>query len=282
MFIHIVRYIKRLAVFIPGIIIAYVSLKYTLPFFDRRVPEAVGILASYGLAAYVLLPAIIRFWRILKPPHHLPLYCVTPDGFASDPLNIGIIGTRRHLIDTMEKAGWYQADPHTIVNMTRQILSITLGWSYPTGPMSGLYLFGRKQDIGFEIPTDAGGSSRHHVRFWATTFEGKKKLSARSIHWHHRKAHILGDELLWVGAASLDIGIVPIKHNWQLTHMVDPDTNQERELIVSGLKAKKLVSKTETLKLGDPYRLVNRTWRGELHTDGFMKVIWLKNNRPKI
>jgi hypothetical protein len=273
-----VRYAKRLAVFIPGIIIAYVSFEYTLPFFDRRLPNTFAILATYILAAYILIPALIRLWRILWPPHHLPLYCVTPDGFASDPINVGIVGTRRQLINAMEYAGWYQADRHTFASMAKQGLSIVLGWNYPNGPMSGLYLFGRKQDIAFEIPVNGSNRNRHHVRYWATTFDNDRVLSVRSIYWHHRKAHVLGDELLWVGAASLDKGIVPIRHNLQLTHMVHPNTNRERELIINGLRSKKIVRKTSSVKLGDPYKLVNRTWRGELHTDGMMKVAWLKGN----
>ncbi len=48
------------------------------------------------------MPALIRLFRIIHPPDHLPLYCVTPDGFASDPLNIGLISTRRQLIHAME------------------------------------------------------------------------------------------------------------------------------------------------------------------------------------
>src|SRR5487761_1521136 len=230
------RFAKRLAVFLPGIVIAYVSVRYTLPFFDKRLPDAIAILATYALGAYILIPTIIRIWRIFWSPKHLPLYCITPDGFASDPLNIGIISTRRALIEAMEKAGWYRADPHRPYYLVKHVMCIILGWNYPTAPVSSLYMFGRKQDLAFEIPVH--GTNRHHVRFWATTFEDSKPLKARNIHWHNRRAHVQGDELLWVGAASLDIGIVPIRHNMQITHMVHPDTNQERELIVNGLKSK--------------------------------------------
>jgi hypothetical protein len=231
-------------------------------------------LATYALGAYVLVPAIIRLVRIFFPPNHLPLYCVTPDGFASDPLNVGIIGTRRQLITAMEKAGWYLADPHTPRNIFKQLLYFIMGHDYPTAPVSNLYLFGRKQDLAFEIPI--GGSRRHHVRFWATTYKEGRPLSVSSIHWHHRRAHIQGDNLLWVGAASLDIGIAPIRHNLQVTHMIDPDTNRERDLLISQLKAAGLVGKIQKIKLGNPYKLVNRVWRGSLHTDGVMTVARLK------
>jgi len=89
------RLLKRFAVLVPGIIIAYISVRKVFPAIDRHVPyDGLAILLTYIIAAYILLPALIRLWRILFPPKHLPLYCITPDGFASDPVNIGIIATR--------------------------------------------------------------------------------------------------------------------------------------------------------------------------------------------
>ena len=273
---------KRFAVLLPGVIVAYFSVRTVFPFVDHklRLPDAISIFVTYVIAAYLLVPALIRVVRILRPVKHLPLYCVTPDGFASDPLNVGVIATRRELISTMEKAGWYVADPHRGHYLIRSMLSTVYGWSYPNSPVSNLYLFGRKQDVAFEIPIEGNVGNRHHVRFWATTFEDKQKLTVRSIHWHHRRVHVqTADDLLWVGAASLDTGINFIRHNMQLTHMIDPDTNKERDLIVDQLRAQKLVKKVETIKLGDPYRLINRVWNGSLHTDGKMAIVHLKSKK---
>jgi hypothetical protein len=270
------RFVKRFIVLVPGLIIAYFSVRDIFPYFDKRLPLGVAIFVTYALGAYVLIPALIRLIRIVRPANHLPLYCVTPDGFASDPLNIGIIGTKLQLTAAMEAAGWYVADPHTFRHTTHQIVSTLFSWSYPSAPVSNLYLFGRRQDIAFEIPVEGSGSgTRHHVRFWATTFEQTKHLTVSNIHWHHRRAHIRGDNLLWVGAASLDVGIAPIRHNLQITHMIDPDTNRERALIVEQLKEANLVERLENLKLGRPYQLVNRAFRGYLKTDGKMSIIHL-------
>ena len=267
------RLVKRLVIFLPGVAIAYLSVRNIFPYFDQRLPLGFAILVTYVLGAYVLIPALIRLFRIINPPSHLPLYCVTPDGFASDPLNIGIIGTRRQLIMAMENAGWYLADPHSWRYLIRQALSIAYGWFYPNAPVSSLYLFGRKQDVAFEIPVEGSPGKRHHVRFWATTFEEEQPLNIHTIHWHHRRTHVQSDNLLWVGAASLDIGIGYIRHNFQVTHMIDPDTNKERDLIIKRLKDQGLVKKAETVKLGEPYRLINRVMRGSLHTDGRMAIV---------
>jgi hypothetical protein len=275
---YTLRVAKRFAVLLPGIVIAYFSARDIFPYFDRRLPLGFAVFITYALSAYILVPALIRLFRVIHTPAHLPLYCVTPDGFASDPLNIGIIATRRQLIGAMEQSGWHLADPRGFKNLLRAVLSIIVGEVYRNAPVSGLYLFGRKQDLAFEIPTEGGGGSRHHVRFWATTYEPGQKLSIRNIHWHYRQTHVYGDSLLWVGAASLDVGLSFIRHNMQITHMIAPDTNQERKLIVNQLTAAGLVKKTETIKLGQPYRLVNRVWRGSLHTDGKMNIVRLKTD----
>lgn len=276
MFQYLLRLAKRFAVLLPGIAIAYLSIHKIFPYFDRQLPLGLAIFFTYVLGAYVLVPAIIRLWRIIRPADHLPLYCVTPDGFASDPLNIGIIGTRRQLINSMEQAGWYVADARSLRNNIREMLSAVYGWHYPNAPVSSLYLFGRKQDIAFQIPVEGvPGGGRHHVRFWATTYEGRQPLGFHTIDWQQRRKRVYADNLLWVGAASLDEGINFIRHNLQLTHMINPDTDKERSLIVERLRAQKLVRKVSTVKLGEPYRLINRVISGYLHTDGRMAVVHL-------
>lgn len=275
----LIRVAKRFALLLPGLIIAYLSVFNIFPWLNDHLPVVAALIFTYFLGAYVLIPAGVRLVRIVVPAKHLPLYCVTPDGFASDPINIGLIGTRQELIDAMTAAGWYEADKHTLKNALREALSTVYGWSYPQAPMSHLYLFGRMQDVGFQIPIkDAPAGSRHHVRFWATTYRDGNQLDVRSIDWHNREAHVQHDRLLWVGAASRDIGVAFIRHNAQITHMIDPDTDQERELIVANLQDAKLATTKHRVKLGDPYKLTNRVWRGYLQTDGYMTVMEL---RPK-
>jgi hypothetical protein len=75
-----------------------------------------------------------------------------------------------------------------------------------------------------------------------------------------------------VGAASRDVGLGIIRHNAQITHMIHPDTNAERNLIVTNLKKTRLVKKVRTEKIGEPYRLTNRVLTGYLHADGKMTI----------
>lgn len=275
----LIRGFKRFAVLAPGVLVAYVSVFNIYPLIDSRTPSIVAFLVTYVLAAYALIPALTRLFRAVKPPKHLPVYCVTPDGFASDPINIGIIGTRRQIVEAMEQAGWYVADPHTPRNMLHEVVATILHQPYPNSPMSSLYLFGRHQDIGFNIPIEGSWKHRHHVRFWATTFDPysrQQPLSADKIHWFPRRElrEHQDEPLLWLGAASKDVGLALIRHNAQLTHMIHPDTDAERDLIVDQLQidGAKLEA---TIQIMKPYKLTNRVWRGYLQTDGQLKVVRL-------
>lgn len=269
--------VKRIAVLIPGVLVAYLSARAIFPYFDKRLPLAIAILATYILGAYILIPLIARAWRVVAPAKHLPLYCVTPDGYASDPVNIGLIGSRKQLVEAMEAAGWHVAEPYSLRNALFGLIAILLGKAYHGAPMSALYLFGRAQDIGFEKQlVSHGRGHRHHVRFWATTFDNVDSLQAKHIHWQNRKEELITDRLLWVGAASRDIGITFAKQSLQLTHAVAPDTDSERELIAQELLAHDAVEPATTIRLHRPYNLTNFAWSRSLSTDGKMTVLRLK------
>jgi hypothetical protein len=274
---YTVRFLKRFIVLVPGIIIAYVSINTIFPAFDKRFPLAIAIFFTYVLGAYLLIPLLIRIGRIFLPARHLPMYCVTPDGFASDPLNVGVIATRAELITAMATAGWHVADSHSIRHVFRQFVTALLNQPYETAPMSYLYLFGRRQDIGFEIPLEGTRGQRHHVRFWAASYEESTQMSVKKLRWHDRNSVRKNKDLLWLGAASRDVGFAVIRHNVQITHMIDANTNVERQLIVDGLRQANLIKNVQTIRLRKPYWLMNRALGGQLHTDGQLAVVTLRS-----
>ncbi len=272
------RLIKRLAVLGLGLLFIYLAVWKFFPFFDHRIPIALALFATYVFTAYFFIPSVIRLLRLFIIPDHIPLYCVTPDGFASDPVNIGIIGTKKELIYAMIDAGWYKADRKTIRSSSRLVLSAFFRRPYPNAPFSTLYLFGRGQDVGFERPVEGSATKRHHVRFWACHLDGPEAFHGHVHFWNrfHTPAHDDGRQL-WVGAASKDKGIIPIRHNAQLTHMVDSDTDKERDLIVDTLRAAHKVAHMKTAVAGAAYELRNRTIGGKLRTDGKMRICILKS-----
>lgn len=278
MIAYLIRFIKRVGLLVPGLVITYLAIKKLYPPLEHRTPIAVAILATYVLTAYGLIPLALRFIRTFAKSSHLPLYCITPDGFASDPVNIALIGTRNELIDAMTKAGWFQADRRTIKNLFKMALAFAFDKPYRHAPFSKLYLFGRGQDIGFQKPLDNNPLHRHHVRFWAATYQVSPKHREHVSFWfrHHEPTLDKPSRFIWVGAASLDKGIGLIRHNAQLTHMIHPNTNEERELIVKDLSRVGSIKRTRSITVGTPYQIRNRVWRGMLHADGKLTICELK------
>jgi hypothetical protein len=271
-----IRLLKRLLVLLPGVIGAYLAVTRIYPIFDHRIPTALAIFVTYAVTAYLLIPFFIRMVRVLVKPKRVPLYCVTPDGFASDPINIGIIGTRSQLSNAMIEAGWYPADPRTWRTVMRMVKSIILQFPYPTAPFSNLYLFGRSQDAGYQLPVANNPSHRHHVRFWAASHTSDPRFTDNLGFWekiyHSDYKH---ERYLWLGAASMDTGIGIIRHNAQITHMIHHDTMAERNLLVRQLKATGLVQKVRNVRVGEPHKVINRVITGHLKTDGKIRLIEL-------
>ncbi len=278
MLLRLIRLVQRLLVLGFGAGIIYLAVWHFFPFFDNRVPLAFALLATYIFTAYIFIPLVFRVFRLFYVPTHIPLYCVTPDGFASDPINIGVVGTRIQVIKAMKAAGWHQADRRTLKNIFKMIRSVVMRSPYPTAPFSSLYLFGRKQDLGFQKAFSEDPSQRHHVRFWAAHLNGPEEFHTDVRFWQrfHRPNKDNLSRQLWVGAASKDIGIVPIRHNAQLTHMIHPDTNAERDLIVHDLRMSHSVAKTITERVHEGLSLPNRALRGVLNADGRIRICILK------
>lgn len=265
------RYVKRSLVFIPGLIIAYIAVKNIYPEIRQHdVPAFIALLATYVLVAYFLIPTAIRLFRLFQRPKHIPLYSTTPDGFASDPINIGIIASQAELTTAMTQAGWFLAEKRSLTTIYKLIHSYLFNRPYSTAPFSNLYLFGRKQDLGFQLPVGPHVGMRHHVRFWATDLPTSEYHKHQQIFWKKHAKH--STKTLWVGAALLDTGLGIIRHNAQLTHHIHPNTDQERDLIVSELKSTGLIKKTTAIKVGTPYQLKNRVLNGYLRADGKMTI----------
>lgn len=272
------RVLKRLIVLILGALVVYLAISQVFPFFDHRTPLALALFATYAVTAYILIPLAFRAFRLVYQPVHLPLYCTTPDGFASDPVNIALVGGRQQVILAMEAAGWRQADRKTPLSLLHQVTYALLKQSYPSAPMSSLYLFGRPQDLAFQKEIRGARGYRHHVRFWAANMSLAEKFDAHVQFWHrfHLPNRQFPNTGFWVGAATKDVGFALIRHNAQVTHMIDPDTVAERKLITKDLQKAGKLDSTRTVQAYRPLSLRNRVWRGHLRSDGYVTICELR------
>jgi hypothetical protein len=282
MIAFILRQLWRLIIFILGVYALYTLIEIFWPESGGRVAIFAALLIIYCLMAYLVIPAMFRLYHFAIDHDHIPLYATYGDGWASDPVNIAIVTKDiNHLRKAMKDAGWYEADHHSLKNNLREAASILFNLPYPNAPVSTLYLFNRRHDIAFEIPTNGRMSARtrHHVRFWRLEpprhnlhdrghFEfWSEKLKK----WLHREREI------WIGASTEDFR--PLDIRWRtgsLTHGVRHDADKERDFIVQSLEDSGYAKSVDTSDPGEQFKFRGQSFRTIYTTDGSLKIVRLK------
>ena len=115
------------------------------------------------------------------------------------------------------------------------VCAFLLNSPYPTAPFSTLYLFGRRQDIGFQKCIDNSPRKRHHIRFWALGFEHAQATLGTASFWLNTDRPNDTERVLWIGAGTRDTGFSLTRLTFQVTHATDSDTNAERDYIMAEL-----------------------------------------------
>ena len=278
----VVRLLWRLIILAIGIGLALFALVIVRPYADAYLPTFLVLILFWCVFAYLVIPALIRLFRLLIKPDHIPLHATTADGWPSDPVNIVLIAhDRRHLRRVMKQAGWYAADKATLKNSLREAWALVMNRAYPAAPMSSLFLFNRPHDIGFEIPTNGKMSprTRHHVRFWKLTEPPLLATDHEHFSFWSKKLRrfVQGERTIWIGAATEDIG--PLDLRWrtgQLTHRVSHDDTKERDFLIQSLKDAGVARHVRMTRRGDAVSFRGQSWRTRYVTDGALKVIELK------
>ena len=214
------------------------------------------ILVAWAIAAYLLVPWL---WKLYFRHHFIdaPRITQTSDGHPGDPVNIAIEGSEKDLVRAMHAAGWYPADPITLASSVRIVVDSVIRKPDDDAPVSTLLLFGRKQDLAFELPVGDSPRQRHHVRFW-------------------RRDKLKEGRPVWFGSATFDERVGLSHTTGQVTHHIGPDVDAERDLIMSGLLK---AGQTQDEYYVSRYHkaLEGRNGGGDpWHTDGRLGAVVLK------
>src|SRR5262245_41317165 len=161
------RFVQRLVIFGLGIFSVWFIVFVVFEFADRRLPWFLALAATYGAAAYIILPRIVRMGLKILKRKRVPSYTITGDGLPGDPVNLVLTGTLQQPHAAFTTAGWSEADRLGLTSSWRMVRAFVFNSPYPTAPFSTLYLFGRGQDVGFQKAIDDSPRKRHHIRFWA-------------------------------------------------------------------------------------------------------------------
>ncbi|HET8853148.1 MAG TPA: LssY C-terminal domain-containing protein, partial [Ktedonobacteraceae bacterium] len=170
-----------------------------------------------------------------------------------DPLNLVFIGSKDQITHSFQQAGWLIPDPITLQTSEKIAVASLAHRSYPTAPVSNLYVFGRVQDLAFEKPT-TDVQYRGHIRLWKT-------------------GALINGQSVWVGAASYDSGIELSGTNHLPTHHIAPTVDLERNAVGADLEKTGLV-KEESYGAFTPPIVYARNGGGDYYEiDGDMLVI---------
>lgn len=231
----------------------------------RRLALLAGlVLFLYLAAAYFIVPTV---WRLFSPRHpaldDLPEISHTGSGIPGDPINVGLIGVENEVIRIMLAARWHPADPITLRSSVRIAAASVLHLPYPDAPVSNLYVWGRKEDLAFQLPVGANPRQRHHVRFWRS-----EKLDE-------------GGRPLWAGSVTYDRSVGISRRTGQITHHIAADVDAERDLLFAALQETGDLAETQVEK-GFHKKLIGRNGGGDpWHTDGDLYIGVIKQNRAE-
>jgi hypothetical protein len=233
------------------IIVAWFVDTYVFYFLYNSLSNFLAIIITYCVTAYLVLPGAIHLGTALFRKNRIPHSTREPDGLSADPVNIILFGTKEELIASFQAAGWEKADALTMKSAWRMGVSFLLNRSYTTAPFSSLYLFGRRQDIGFQEVIGKSPRSRHHIRFWGINSTDSILLNMTDIrYWLQPHKVDPAQPMMWVGAGTKDLGFGFSELTYQLSHKTDTKVDEERDYILEELLAQKAIEDIKRIESG--------------------------------
>jgi hypothetical protein len=178
-------------------------------------------------------------------------------GNAGDMVNFLILGDEDQMKKVFTTAGWVKVDAGVTETVLAGFIASMSKESYLTMPMSPLYLFGRPQDYGWaHAEPITVVASRNHLRVWKAPFT-------------------VNGEMLWVGAATHDIGFEKDQRNNGLTHKIDPDIDLEKDYVQKTLSSTGLVAEVAHFLPKLPMQEAKTATGGSFHSNGQVLVMKL-------
>ena len=182
-----------------------------------------------------------------------PTLTHTKSGAAGDPINVVFLGSKDQILSSFHQAGWLIPDPITTTSSMRIAADSLAHRSYPTAPVSNLYVYGRVQDLAFEKPT-TDVQNRGHIRIWNTGL-------------------LIGGQPVWIGAATYDSGIELTSTTHLPTHHIAATVDLERNAVGADLATTSLVKEERYAALTPPIFFAHNGGGDYYASDGNILVI---------
>jgi hypothetical protein len=205
---------------------------------------------------FLLFAALIALLRFYPYPSNFPAYpkvTHTKSGATGDPINVLFVGSKNQIMHSFQQASWLIPDPITSQTSAKIAGDSLAHRSYPTAPVSNLYVFGRVQDLAFEKPTN-DIQNRGHIRIWKTDT-------------------LIDGQPVWVGAATYDSGIELSSTNLFPTHHIAPTVDLERNAVGADLAKTGLVREEANAAFTPPIFFARNGGGDYYESDGTILVI---------
>jgi len=177
------------------------------------------------------------------------------DGNPGDMVNFLILGTEDSMKKVFTTAGWVKVDTSVESTILLGAIASLSKEAYLTMPMSPLYLFDRPQDYGWaHAEPITVVASRNHLRVWKAPFT-------------------VNGQVLWIGAATHDIGFEKDQRNNGITHKIDPDIDLERDYVEKTLSSTGLVSQVCHFLPQNPMKEARTATGGSFHSNGQVLIL---------
>ena len=176
-----------------------------------------------------------------------------PDGTpADDTINLAFIGEADDLQASFTAAGWVAAEPRNLHSLSTVYRAYNSMSGYSTAPVSMLLYQRAEPSVVFQKSFNTI-AKRHHIRIWsAGSFEGQQ---------------------VWLGAATHDAGVGFQLRSGTITHRIDPQTDGERQKVVTDLG---FAGCSERVSLLERSADSASALSAGIQTDGRMAVVWLQ------
>jgi hypothetical protein len=246
----LLRILKRILILITGAVVLWFIVTQVFVRLDERFPMYIAFVITYIFSAYLLLPELVRIVLRLFRRKYISRITLAADGLQADPVNIVLTGSIEDLRAAFKAAGWYEADKLTLKTGWKIILHYLRNTPYPTAPFSPLFLFGRKQDVGFENAITNSPRQRDHIRFWAAGHDPLVPMT--DIQFWVKKEYVdLSEGTVWVGAATRDVGFGLTELTYEISHRIDRHIDTEREYVLNVLRKTGWVREEKYLEPGE-------------------------------
>ena len=262
------RWCQRIGTFLIAILAIWFIVTQVFERLHERFPLVLALSITYLISAYIILPLVVHFGLTIVRRGRIPQVTRARDGLPEDPINILLIGSEESLLNAFRKAGWQEADRLTPETSWKMFTAYVFNRPYPTAPFRSLYLFGRRQDHGFQEPIGKSPRKRHHIRFWAANLDPDAN-PADFQYWSRKHEIDPAKPLIWVGAGTEDVGIGLTSLTYQVIHRTDKNLDKEREYILEALRSADVIT-------DEHYVDENRVVHGKYRSDGRILTATLK------